>query len=665
MIIPLSFFLFWLIKTQNLDREKEKLLGKYLLFYFVWLISLILSGMLYGYSFAFLLGKLGFSSIGLINSFVFLFLISDYSIIKFKNKINFIKKEKHRILYSILLTIFIGLLILILSGKGTGLFSEVFTRLLNPFGGGRTSLTVAENKQPFLNDWIGQTGKVFFWLFFGGLISLGINTSKYIGKHKNKFLFVLFWILMVSGILFSRISSASMFNGDNFISKLFYFGSVAIFVIYLVWLYFNDGIKIPPAYLILFSWMTFTLMSARGAIRLFFMITPFICFSAGYFTVNMFNYVKKAKDDLLRMILWVLIILIIIGALTSFDSFYKSTASQAKYTGPSANLQWQNAMKWVRENTVEGSIFVHWWDYGYWVEYLGKRPVVTDGGHAVGYWDHLIGRYLLTTPEPATALSFMKTHDVSYLLIDQTDLRKYSAYSRIGSGSEGEDRYGWLPIMISDPSQTTEIANGTIRIYQGGSTLDEDIIFDSGDGNQIFLPAGVAGIGAIIIETVDGGSIGTLSQPKGVFVYNGNQIELPIRYAYLNDQFVDFEQGLDAIISIIPHVYDSPQGTQIDALGGLIYLSPRVSKSLFAQLFLLNDPQNKYETLELVYSEPDPIIKSMKQQGVPINDFVIYQGFRGPIKIWKVDYPENTLEREEFLRRSGEYAEFDNLQFTK
>ena len=31
-------------------------------------------------------------------------------------------------------------------------------------------------------------------------------------------------------------------------------------------------------------------------------------------------------------------------------------------------------MSWVRENTPEESIFVHWWDYGYWVQYGFGKP---------------------------------------------------------------------------------------------------------------------------------------------------------------------------------------------------------------------------------------------------------------------------------------------------
>jgi len=65
-------------------------------------------------------------------------------------------------------------------------------------------------------------------------------------------------------------------------------------------------------------------------------------------------------------------------------------------------------------------------------------------------------------------------------------------------------------------------------------------------------------------------------------------------------------------------------------------LSQKVSKSLFAQLFLMDDPFGNYETIELVHTEDNPVVASLRGQGVPLGDFIYYQGFRGPIKIWDV-----------------------------
>ena len=79
----------------------------------------------------------------------------------------------------------------------------------------------------------------------------------------------------------------------------------------------------------------------------------------------------------------------------------------------------------------------------------------------------------------------------------------------------------------------------------------------------------------------------------------------------------------------------------------------------------MDDPFNNYESIELAHMEQDPFVQNIKSNGIAIEEFVFYGGFRGPIKIWKVDYPEGTATREEFLRTSGEYAELDNLEFVE
>ena len=122
---------------------------------------------------------------------------------------------------------------------------------------------------------------------------------------------------------------------------------------------------------------------------------------------------------------------------------------------------------------------------------------------------------------------------------------------------------------------------------------------------------------------------------------------------------------MDSVIRIIPSISQNANGLNVEKNGAVIYLSQRVSKGLFAQLYILNDPLKRYPTISLSHSEPDTLIKNLNAQGANLGEFAYFGGFRGPVKIWKVDYPANTVLREEFLRTSGGYAEFDNLTFTK
>lgn len=668
LIVPFSFIIFWIFNVNDENRNKSK---NHLIFYITWFLSTILISGLFGMSISGVMGKYILSTQGLISLFVLAFIIIDYVLLYSPLNKNLIpdKRKKYRILYSLGITLVLGILFLILNGRNISeLISKVFENLVRPFGESRVGQTVAENRPPYLNDWVNQIGDVFFWLFFGGLVAIGIRFSNAIKDNKKRVGLVFLWIIMISGIIFSRSSSGSILNGNNFLSHLIYFAGIILFFGYLAKLYFaKQEMKFSPEMILVFSWMIFMLIAARGAIRFFFFITPFACFSAGLIINDIFKYVKDRKDELLKMIIGILAILILVGALFSLNNFVASSYNQAKNLGPSANAQWQKAMQWVRENTPNDSIFLHWWDYGYWLQSLGERRTVADGGHAEGsFQDHLNGRYVLTTPNPDTALSYMKSHNVSHLLIDSSDLGKYGAYSKIGSGAEGKDRYSTIPTMFPNPQQSRNTENTTTRLYQGAVPVDRDIVYNS-NGSEIFLPRDKALIAGILLKiNRNKEGLRALEQPKGIFIYNNEQIYIPLRYVYANNQMIDFGGGLNATAYALPTLSPQNNNMQIDPFGSMIYLSPKVSESLFAQLYLMNDPFNKYPTIGLAHRESDPVVNSIKAQGGNVPEFIYYNGVRGPIKIWDISYSNNIIAHEELTERDvKEWGSLDNLQFSR
>jgi len=556
-----------------------------------------------------------------------------------------------------------------------GIFEALKERLLYPFGRARTGLTVAENQQLYLTDIFASFGKSFFWMFFFGLILLFYETVKNLEK-KEKRILVASFVVFLTGFIFSRYSpSSTVFNGVSFISQITYFGVLAIFVISLIYVYIknlkSEGKiekfkNIEFSHLFLLSLVILMIVASRGAIRLLVISSPVFVICMAFLPVALIGHRLKAKDDLLKLFLMIVLLISIFYAGLIFKNYEAATANGVKYTVPNQySIQWQNAMSWVRENTAENSIFVHWWDYGYWVQTIGERATVTDGGHTIGYWDHLTGRYLLTTTQPEAALSLMKSYNVSYLLIDSSDLGKYSAYSIIGSDEDGKDRFAQIPVMVINPAQTQQTNSSELRFYQGTTFVDEDIVYQTADG-QVFLPSGSSLVGGFVIEVLKEGNFSSFKQPMGVFAYNKKQVNIPIRYLQHENELLDFGGGLDSVVKMIPQLSQTAQGSvQIDKIGAAIYLSPKVSKSLFSRLYLLGDPLKEYETVKLAYLEPDPVLKSLNDQGANVGDLAYFGGFRGPIKIWEVDYPENIIAREEFLRTEGEYAEFDDLQFTK
>ena len=138
----------------------------------------------------------------------------------------------------------------------------------------------------------------------------------------------------------------------------------------------------------------------------------------------------------------------------------------------------------------------------------------------------------------------------------------------------------------------------------------------------------------IILRIVGKGNSLSMDQPEGVFFRNGQQIRIPLRYAYFNNQILDFKGGLNAGVYIFPSIIPSGDQIQIEPLGAMLYLSPKVFDGLFAQLYLMDDPLDKYPTLNIAHSEPDPFVASLRSQGTGMGDFVFFNGVRGPIKIW-------------------------------
>jgi hypothetical protein len=211
------------------------------------------------------------------------------------------------------------------------------------------------------------------------------------------------------------------------------------------------------------------------------------------------------------------------------------------------------------------------------------------------------------------------------------------------------DRFSWIPALASDTKDTQETKSGLMRVYQGGSAIDEDIIYKQND-SQIFLPSGNAAIIAILIEYAQQNNSFAIRQPQAVFYYQGNQVKIPLRYAYYNSMFFDFKTGLEGTADIIPRAEQTGQGVQIDNQGVALYISPRVMRGMMAQIYLLNDPFKNFQNFKLAHSEPSIIIDSLKNQGAGITgDFLFFGDVQGPIKIWNIKYAGDEKVNPDYL----------------
>ncbi|MBI2630413.1 hypothetical protein HYW76_04905 [Candidatus Pacearchaeota archaeon] len=532
---------------------------------------------------------------------------------------------------------------------------DIFFHLTQPYSD-RLSFTVAENRQPFFDEWGGNFGPIvggiplLFWIFFIGSIFLFYDVVKNI-ERKNKIIMTITYVLFIFGLVFSRYTSTSVMNGTSMISKLVYFGSFALFGLVIVYMYYKgnkdkkleDFEKINFSYLILLCFFITSLIGARSAIRLIMVLAPPIAGIVGYFVISLIDRTRESKGENMKILLLIVTSIIIIASVYSFWNNYQATLNGANSMIPSMyTQQWQKAMEWVRNSTSENAVFAHWWDYGYWIQSIGRRATVLDGGNAIGYWNHLIGRHVLTGQNEKEALEFLYAHNATHLLIDSTEIGKYPAYSTIGS-DENYDRYSQISIFIQDESNIQETKEEIVFVYQGGMFLDRDYILkDNATGNTQIFPAYKTGIGAVFLRATKDGFI---KQPEAVFVYQNKQTSVPMKCVYFNGQVYNFKEGYGGCLYIVPRIVNSNGQMGVNERGAGLFITEKSMNALWIKLYLFNQTEN----FNLVRNEPNYIVENLKSQGIKIGDFIFYNEMLGPIKIWEINYPKDTEFKPEYL----------------
>jgi len=602
--------------------------------------------------------------LAIISMSLFLFRLGKFE--EFRKKTN-ISKE---LFATIVCGVF--LILVVLATLGPNLIIEQITdiehSLVSPQSFSRFGLTVAENKQPyFINDWKSDFGPVFheipifFWLFFIGAVLLFNKVIEKMEK-KEKIIMTFSYFVFLSCLIFSRYSPSSNLNGISGLSLLVYFGGW-IFLICVLGYYYHKEYRHGEtsvfrefnfAYIMYFIILTQGIIGARGGVRLIMFLGAVSPIAISFLIVKSLQKYLNEKEDFLKLVFGCLALVIVVASLFTLWTYYQSDVATASSYAPSAyQFQWQKAMSWVRENTVQNAVFAHWWDYGYWLQSIGERATILDGGNAIGYWNHLMGRLVLTgTPkDEKDALEFLYAHNGTHLLIDSTDIGKYTAFSSIGS-DENYDRISSIPSLLLDDSQTKSNGNQTSYVYQGGVYVDEDIIIND-SGNGVLLPRKMAAIGAFIL-TIDDGKV---LQPKAIFVYNNKQYITGLRYIYMNGNLYDFKSGVDSGMFIFPRLDILQDGrASSNNVGAMLYLSPRVVHSRVARSYLFDQ---KSDYFKLVHTESNLFIDNLKQQGSNVGEFIYYQGFQGPIKIWEIKYPSGIMSNPKYLSEDYSNPELD------
>ena len=88
-------------------------------------------------------------------------------------------------------------------------------------------MTVAENKVPYFSEILGNFGNLF-WIFLLGNLVIFCESAKELNK-KKRITLTAFFVLLLAGLSFSRISTSNLLNGNNLFSDVFYLSGIILF----------------------------------------------------------------------------------------------------------------------------------------------------------------------------------------------------------------------------------------------------------------------------------------------------------------------------------------------------------------------------------------------------------------------------------------------------
>ena len=106
-------------------------------------------------------------------------------------------------------------------------------------------------------------------------------------------------------------------------------------------------------------------------------------------------------------------------------------------------------------------------------------------------------------------------------------------------------------------------------------------------------------------------------------IKNNQRYELTLSCIAYGKEVYEFDNyDIDGCLKLLPYIQSQ---NEVFPIGTALYLSPKVKKTSFAQLYIL---EKDFNNIKIVY----------ESEGMP---FAVYQGrLIGPLKIWKVQYPE-------------------------
>ena len=113
--------------------------------------------------------------------------------------------------------------------------------------------------------------------------------------------------------------------------------------------------------------------------------------------------------------------------------FVRASTEAVRETAVPQSPKLQKHFADIIEHTDEDAVIAAGWELGSKMHWFAKRATVVDEDHYIPYWIFLISRHVFSGSSTTEALTFLRTHNVTHLLITTSEVFKLDTITYIGS----------------------------------------------------------------------------------------------------------------------------------------------------------------------------------------------------------------------------------------
>lgn len=303
------------------------------------------------------------------------------------------------------------------------------------FSKSRLMQTVTELNTPHYGYWIFRFGGV--WLL--GSIGLMV-VSMQLWEQKGTVLVFPLGLFVLTTFFQEQLSKllGTAMCDTLFFCSLILVAGVALGVAWTR----KAPIKNELCYVALAAWFLLWVGLSRDAKRYDF----FIGVPVAFFAVELVSYISDAVSKKFKLRIPQILLKggIAIAMLTAL-LFWLPQGGYAKRTVYAAKgmrkvvpgrTSIEKGFRWMKAELSDTAVVAANWGYGSMLNVLGSVKTVVDQDHFIQHWIHLYCRHVFSAQSEQEALTFLKTHGATHLMLTENDLIRHArGYSFVGSNA--------------------------------------------------------------------------------------------------------------------------------------------------------------------------------------------------------------------------------------